>query len=236
MRVFQRSCPTPAPSTATSAPARRASPPPTTRWSRPRSPVEASSSSRFSAWNRSATIAYTTAFDRRGGRVLVLVDHVLVERLGHQLLGLGVHPGGDERGEVQPRAAVEHQLVVDEPVGRGRLHGFRGQPQRRDQVGRQPSRVRQVRSTGSGTRRAAWFLLSQSAATAERMWARMRDAEVERRCRAWVGGRGVGRAGVHERGGGGRLDRAEPAASSAPMTPDSTSPDPAVAATTHRRG
>ena len=56
--------------------------------------------------------------DRRGHRVLVLVDHVLVERLGHQLLGLGVHPGRDEGGEVEPRAAVEHQLVVDEAVGR----------------------------------------------------------------------------------------------------------------------
>jgi hypothetical protein len=46
------------------------------------------------------------------------VDHVLVERLGHQLLGLRVHPGGDKRHEVQPGAAVEHQLVVDELVCR----------------------------------------------------------------------------------------------------------------------
>ena len=50
-------------------------------------------------------------------RVLVLVDHVLVEALGHQLLGLRLHPGADERGEVHARVAVEHQLVVDDLVG-----------------------------------------------------------------------------------------------------------------------
>src|SRR5207247_107613 len=49
-------------------------------------------------------------------RVLVLVDHVLVEALGHQLLGLRLHPRRDERGHVQPRVAVEHQLVVDDLV------------------------------------------------------------------------------------------------------------------------
>ena len=50
-------------------------------------------------------------------RVLVLVDHVLVQALGHQLLGLRLHPGGDEGGEVHARVAVEHQLVVDDLVG-----------------------------------------------------------------------------------------------------------------------
>ena len=45
-----------------------------------------------SAWNRSATM-HTTLFDRGGGRDSVLVDHVLVERLGHQLLGVRIHPG-----------------------------------------------------------------------------------------------------------------------------------------------
>ncbi len=50
-------------------------------------------------------------------RVLVLVDHVLVEALGHELLGLRLHPRGDERGQVQARVAVEHQLVVDDLVG-----------------------------------------------------------------------------------------------------------------------
>ena len=52
-----------------------------------------------------------------GLRVLVLVDHVLVDALGHQLRGLRLHPRRDERGQVQPRAAVEQQLVVDQLVG-----------------------------------------------------------------------------------------------------------------------
>src|SRR5262249_45048682 len=55
--------------------------------------------------------------DRRGLRVLVLVDHVLVETLGHQLLGLRLHPGGPEGREVHTRVAVQHQLVVDDLVG-----------------------------------------------------------------------------------------------------------------------
>ena len=50
-------------------------------------------------------------------RILVLVDHVLVEALRHQLLGLRLHPRGHERGEIHPRVAVEHQLVVDDLVG-----------------------------------------------------------------------------------------------------------------------
>ena len=55
-------------------------------------------------------------------RVLVLVDHVLVERLGHQPLGLRLHPRRHERRQVQPGVAVEHQLVVHELVGGVRVH------------------------------------------------------------------------------------------------------------------
>ncbi len=54
--------------------------------------------------------------DLGGLRVLVLVDHVLVERLGHQLVGLGLHPCRDERRHVQPGTPVEEQFVVDEAV------------------------------------------------------------------------------------------------------------------------
>jgi len=54
-------------------------------------------------------------------RVLVFIDHVLVRAFGHQQLRMGLHPGGDERGQVEPGVAVEHQLVVDElPRGIGR--------------------------------------------------------------------------------------------------------------------
>jgi hypothetical protein len=42
---------------------------------------------------------------------------MFVEALGHQLLGLRLHPGGDERGHVQTGVAVEHQLVVNQLVG-----------------------------------------------------------------------------------------------------------------------
>lgn len=51
-----------------------------------------------------------------GARVLVLVDHVLVEALRHQHPGLRLHPGGDEGGEIQPGVAVQHQFVVDQLV------------------------------------------------------------------------------------------------------------------------
>jgi len=57
-----------------------------------------------------------------GLRVLVLVDQVLVEALGHQLASLRFHPGRDEGGEVQPRTAIEQQLVMDQLVGDIRRH------------------------------------------------------------------------------------------------------------------
>ena len=66
--------------------------------------------------------------DLRGRRVLVLVDHVLVERVGHQRFRLRLHPGRDERREVQPRTAVEQQFVVHNPVrrvGGGAVAGMR---------------------------------------------------------------------------------------------------------------
>ena len=55
-------------------------------------------------------------------RVLVRVDEVPAERLGHQHVGFWLHPGGDEAGEVERRVAVEVQLVVDDLVGRARRH------------------------------------------------------------------------------------------------------------------
>ena len=60
---------------------------------------------------------HAARLDLRGLRILVLVDHVLVEALGHQRPGLRLHPGRHERREVQPRVAVDHQLVVDDLVG-----------------------------------------------------------------------------------------------------------------------
>ena len=65
--------------------------------------------------------------DLRGLRILVLVDHVLVEALGHEPLGLRLHPRRDKRREVQAGVAVEHQLVVDDLVGDVRRHLTVGQ-------------------------------------------------------------------------------------------------------------
>ena len=63
-----------------------------------------------------------------GLRVLVLVDHVLVEALGHERLRLRLHPGGDERRQVEAGVAVDHQLVVDDLVGHVRRNLALGDP------------------------------------------------------------------------------------------------------------
>jgi hypothetical protein len=70
--------------------------------------------------------------DRRRLGVFVLVDHVLVERLRHELVGHRLHVGGDERGEVEARVAVEHQLVVHHLIGDLGAHLTFGQPVLRD--------------------------------------------------------------------------------------------------------
>ena len=54
-------------------------------------------------------------------RVLVLVDHVLVERQVHQPMDLGLEPRLAERREVLARVAVEHQLVRHDLVGVPRI-------------------------------------------------------------------------------------------------------------------
>lgn len=82
---------------------------------------------------------HTATFQLGGTRVLVLVDHVLVPALTHQHPGLGLHPGGDEGGEIEPGVSVEHQLVMDQAVrGRGRQRSV-GQPVPRRR-GRHPDR------------------------------------------------------------------------------------------------
>jgi hypothetical protein len=54
----------------------------------------------------------------RGDGVLVHVDVVLVDGVHDELVALGLHPRGDEGRQVQPRVAVQHQLVVDDLVRR----------------------------------------------------------------------------------------------------------------------
>ena len=75
-----------------------------------------------------------TPLELRGLRVLVFVDHVLAEALSHQLLGLWLHPGGDEGSQVEPRVAVEDQLVFDQCECNGRVHGLSRQPVPGDRV------------------------------------------------------------------------------------------------------
>jgi hypothetical protein len=50
--------------------------------------------------------------------VLVHVDVVLVDGVHDELVALWLHPGGDEGRQVEPRVAVQHQLVADDLVRR----------------------------------------------------------------------------------------------------------------------
>ena len=88
--------------------------------------------------------------DLRRLRVLVLVDHVLVEALGHQPLGLRLHPRRDERGHVQACVAVEHELVVDQLVGDVRRELVRGSRMPRHL----PALTREQRRHGQTLRRS----------------------------------------------------------------------------------
>jgi len=60
-------------------------------------------------------------FDGRGLRVLILVDHVLVGGLLHELPDLGFDPGGAEGGEILLGVAIEDELIVDGLVDRLRV-------------------------------------------------------------------------------------------------------------------
>ena len=56
---------------------------------------------------------HAALFDGRGLRVFILVDHVLVGGLVHELLNFRFDPGGAEGGEILLRVAVEDELIVD---------------------------------------------------------------------------------------------------------------------------
>jgi len=59
---------------------------------------------------------HAPSLDLGGLRILVLVDHVLIRRLGHQRSRRRRHPRRYERRQVQARAAVEQQLVRNQVV------------------------------------------------------------------------------------------------------------------------
>ena len=67
-------------------------------------------------------------FDFGRLRVFVLVDHVLVDGIGHQLLDLVLYPGRAEGREVLPRIAVQQQLVAYQRIGGTRFGATVRQP------------------------------------------------------------------------------------------------------------
>src|SRR5579871_6708939 len=81
---------------------------------------------------QAAEDVHAAPFEFGGLRVLVLVDHVLGGTLGHQHVGLWLHPRGDERGQVQPGVAVEDQLIPHDLQRRTGQHALLRQPVPRD--------------------------------------------------------------------------------------------------------
>ena len=96
---------------ATSAPSRRAWPPRSTRSSTCRSPprCRASSTAGSSMLTQRSSISAVRGYSSLSIMFLSNVSAI-------SSCACGFHPRGDERGEVEPRVAVEHQLVVDELV------------------------------------------------------------------------------------------------------------------------
>jgi hypothetical protein len=56
-----------------------------------------------------------------------VVDEVAVQVLGDDPLRLGLHPGGDEGGEVPHRNSVEDELLTDQPHRVDGAHSMLGQ-------------------------------------------------------------------------------------------------------------
>ena len=96
---------------AASAPGRRACRP---RWTRSSSSRSRSSAS--GACHRSASMATQRRSSSAVCGYSSLSIMFLSKHSAISCVGLRLHPGGHERREVQPRVAVEHQLVVDDLV------------------------------------------------------------------------------------------------------------------------
>jgi hypothetical protein len=58
-----------------------------------------------------------TLFQISGLGILILVDEILFSTFLHQAAGLGLHPGANEGGQIEPGVAIEEQMVVDELIG-----------------------------------------------------------------------------------------------------------------------
>ena len=49
--------------------------------------------------------------------IFVLIDHVFVGALAHQMQRFWLHPGADKGRQIEHGVAIQHQVVVDELVG-----------------------------------------------------------------------------------------------------------------------
>ena len=54
--------------------------------------------------------------DLGGLRILGVIDEVRVQVFRDDAVGLGLHPGGDERREIAHRHPVEHHLLFDQSL------------------------------------------------------------------------------------------------------------------------
>ena len=81
----------------------------------------------------------TALFQFSGLGIFVLVDHVLLGAVLHQLQRLGLHPGAHEGGEIQAGVAVEHQVVVHQLIGQIRLQALVAEPITRHLIGQRGS-------------------------------------------------------------------------------------------------
>ncbi len=74
-------------------------------------------------FQRSASMCDAARFDLGRLRVLLLVDHVLVDAFVHQPMDLRLDPRLAKGRQVLPRIAVQQQLVLERGVDLGR-RGF----------------------------------------------------------------------------------------------------------------
>jgi hypothetical protein len=74
--------------------------------------------------------------------IFVLIDVVLAQAVGEQPVGLRLHPGRHESGQVEGRIAVEVELVANDPVCDIGRHHLLGQLVPRDRRGHVPGAVR----------------------------------------------------------------------------------------------
>jgi hypothetical protein len=79
----------------------------------------------------------TALLDLGGDRVLGVVDEVAVQVLGDDALRLGLHPRGDEGGQVALRVTFEVEVLAHQPQRVGGRHPALGEGRRRGSLGQE---------------------------------------------------------------------------------------------------